>query len=310
MNNKHALWVEKYRPTSLENYIFHDDNQKQAINRMISDGSIPHLLLSGVQGSGKTTLAFILVRELGIDPNDVMVINASDENSVDVMRDKIKMFISTIADSPFKVVHLEEADNISGAGQAVLRRMMEEYADNARFILTCNHEHRIIAPIKSRCQHYRFLKHEVNKVTECVAKILLHEKVKFDLDVLDKYVRSGYPDIRKIINLLQQNSVDGQLLSPTSENAEGTDYKIHLLEMIEQDDWEGARKLTCAQVAPEEWEDVYRFLYENIEKSKKFENKDKWESAIVVIAEHLYKHYVYADPEINAAAMFISLSQI
>ena len=307
--NKHLLWVEEYRPRTLDDYIFHDESHKMAFESMVEDGTIPHLLLSGVPGSGKTSIALILIRMIGVENIDVLTINASDENSVDVIREKIKAFVSTYAMGNFKIVHLEEADYISLAGQAVLRRMMEEYEDSARFILTCNHENKIEPAIKSRCQHFRFSRHNIDDVTEKAAQILIQEHIKFDLDLLDKYVRVGYPDIRKIINLLQQNSRSGVLLPLTTSSEEG-DYKFKLLNMIETDDWLGARKIACEQVTVEEWENVYRFLYENLDKSPKFTIRDKWESGIVIIADHLYKHSIVSDPEINAAAMFIRLTQI
>lgn len=306
--DKHALWVERYRPQTLEEYVFHDEQQSAAIQRMVNDQTIPHLLLSGVQGSGKTTLAKILVRLLHIEETDVLVINASDENSVDVMRDKIKSFVTTFAMGTFKVVNLEEADYLSPNAQAILRQLMEEYSDTARFILTCNYENKIIPAIKSRCQQFRFSKPDRDKVTEFVANILVQEKIKFGLEQLDGYVAVGYPDIRKIINLLQQNSIDGKLLPLTQ--AETSDYKFKLLDLIETGDWFEARKLACAQVSSEEWEDVFKFLYENLGKSPSFAQKDKWEAGIVVIADHLYKHGIVADPEINAAAMFIRLGQL
>ena len=309
MTDKHKLWVEKYRPQTLTDYVFHDEAQRKAFERFIADKTIPHLLFSGVQGSGKTTIAQILIKGLDLEPTDVMLLNASDENSVDVMRDKIKSFITTFAMGAFKVVHLEEADYISPAGQGVLRRFMEDYADQARFVLTCNYEHKIVAPVKSRCQHFRFKAGNKEDITEYAAKVLLAEKVNFGLPLLDKYVSVGYPDIRKIVNLLQQHTHDGKLDALATEREAG-DYKFELLSFIEKDDWLGARKLACANVATEEWEDVYRFLYENIEKAPKFEKRDKWEAAIVVIADHLYKHSICADPEINAAAMFVRLSQL
>lgn len=307
--NKHKLWVEKYRPQTLNDYIFHDTGQEATIRRFIDEGTIPHLLLSGVQGSGKTTLAQVLINELNLEPTDVLTLNASDENSVDVMRDKIKSFVTTFAMGHFKVVHLEEADYISGPGQGILRRIMEEYADVARFILTCNYEHKIIPAIKSRCQQLRFKAADRDEVTEFVAEILIKEKVKFDLGLIDKYVAVGYPDIRKIINLLQLNSVDGTLMAVSSERETG-DYKFQLLDLIERDQWFDARMLTCSSVATEEWEDVFRFLYENLNRAPKFSDQEKWEAGIVVIADHLYKHSLVADPEINAAAMFIRMSQL
>ncbi len=308
MNDKHKLWVEKYRPTSVETYIFHDDNFTRSVQRMIVDQSIPHLLLSGVAGTGKTTIARIFVNALHIEDTDVLVINASDENSVDVIRDKIKSFVSTWAMGKFKIVNLEEADYLSPNAQAVLRQLMEEYSDTARFILTCNYENKIIPAIKSRCQQFRFTKPNRDAVLLFTGDILIAEKVKFTLEQLEGYVSVGYPDIRKIINLLQQNTIDGKLL-PLNQTETG-DYKFKLLELIETGDWIGARKLACEQVSAEEWEETFKFLYENLDKSPSFTQRDKWEAGIVIIADHLYKHSLVADPEINAAAMFIRLGQI
>jgi len=213
----------------------------------------------------------------------------------------------------FKIVNLEEADYLSPNAQAVLRQLMEEYSDTARFILTCNYENKIIPAIKSRCQQFRFTKPDRDAVLLFVGDILLAEKVNFTLEQLEGYVSVGYPDIRKIINLLQQNTIDGKQrhreLLPLNETETG-DYKFKLLELIETGDWVSARKLACAQVSSEEWESVYTFLYENLDKSPSFTQRDKWEAGIVIIADHLYKHSLVADPEINAAAMFIRLGQI
>ena len=308
-NDKHALWTERYRPQTLDSYIFNDNAQKIAIARMIADKSIPHLLLSGVQGSGKTTLAQILITEMEIEETDVLTINASDENSVDVMRDKIKSFISTFAMGPFKIVHLEEADYVTPNGQAVLRRMMEEFADSARFILTCNYENKIIPAVKSRCQQFRFKAADRDDIAEFIATILAHEKIRFNIDLLDKYISVGYPDIRKIVNLIQQNSIGGEL-QPLVSEAEAGDYKFKLLELIELDHWVEARALLCGNVISEEWEEVYRFLYQNLNKAPSFEDHAKWEGGIVIIADHLYKHALVADPELNAAAMLIRLGQL
>lgn len=308
-SGKHALWMEKYRPSTIDEYIFHDESQERAIRRMIADQSIPHLLLSGVQGSGKTALALILINELNIDDMDVLMLNASEENSVDVIREKIKSFVSTFALGSFKVVLLDEADYITPSGQAILRNMMETYNESARFILTCNYEHRIIPAIVSRSQQFRFKAGNRDDITEYAAKILLSEDVEFDLDQLDKYISIGYPDVRKIVNLLQQNTTDGKL-HDADGTSEGSDYKFELLELLEKDDWNSARNLCCGTVVAEEWEEVYRFLYENLDKSKKYQKQEKWEAGIVAIAEHLYKHGICADPEINAAALFITLSTI
>lgn len=304
-----TLWVEKYRPKQIEEYIFHDGQQREAIMDMIAKGTVPHLLFSGPPGSGKTCLAQILITAMDLPETDVLELNASDENSVDVMRDKIKNFIMSAAMGDYKIVHLEEADWISPVGQGVMRRLMEDYADVARFILTCNHEHKITPAIKSRCQHFRFKSSDVNDITEYLITVLAAEKIQFNLATLDKYVAAAYPDIRAILQLVQQYSINGILQPPPNEATTG-DYKFQLLDLLERDKWSQARTVTCANVLSEEWEDVYRFLYDNISRSPKMSDIAKWEEAIVIIAEHLYKHPLCADPEINAAAMFIRIGQL
>ena len=251
--SKQALWCEKYRPQKISDYIFHDESHFKPITRMIKDGSIPHLLLSGIQGTGKTTLALILANELHVDPLDVLFVKASDENSVDVMRDKLKGFVSTNAIGEFKIVILDESDYISHAGQAILRNILDSNLDNARFILTCNYENKIINPLKSRLQHFRFKAPNINDITELVATVLVKENVQFDLDILDAYISVGYPDVRKIINLLQQNTVDGHLLSHKDGLSESTDYKFALLDLITEDDWTAARNMVCDKVIGEVW---------------------------------------------------------
>lgn len=309
--NKSTIWCEKYRPSTMDTYIFHDVTHRKTITRMVDDGIIPHLLLSGIQGSGKTTLAKLLCSSLGVDEMDVMILNASDENSVDVMRDKLKSFVSTYAMGAFKVVVLDEADYISQAGQAILRHMLENNSDNVRFILTCNYENKIINPLKSRLQHLRFTAPNINDITELVATILVREGVSFELDELDAYITVGYPDIRKTINLLQQNTIDGILLSPTSSDSEASDYKFALLDLMENGNWIAARTLVCNNVLGEEWYDLYKFLYENLHKAKRFkQDTSNWEQGMLQIAEHAYKHELVAAPEINATSLFIQLSLI
>lgn len=309
MVDKNYLWCEKYRPQTLKEYKFHDKNQKDSIMKFVNERSFPHLLFSGVQGSGKTTLILALINELEIDEMDVLTINASDENSVDVIRDKIKSFITTFAFGDFKVVHLEEADYITPNGQGALRRMMEEHADIARFVMSANFENKIIPAIKSRCQHYKFKAGDKDQITEYIATILIKENVKFDLNTLDDYVAVGYPDIRKIVNLVQQYSIDNTLLPIKDEKVSG-DYRFELLESLSNDDWNSARTILNKNINDEEWEDLYTFLYQNIDKFPKFNNQQKRDMAIIVIADYMNSHVTASDPELNATAMFIKLSQI
>ena len=310
MSDKNALWEHKYRPHTLDEYIFHDENQKTSITKMVEELSIPHLLLSGVQGSGKTSLALILIDILNVDPLDILLINGSDETGVDTTRDKVKSFISTYGVGEFKIVYIEEADRLSPHAQDSLKHMMDDSHNSVRFIFTCNHPNRIIPPIKSRTQEFKFQKHDVDDITEMMAGILIKEKIKFDLKLLDEYVRVAYPDVRKIINLLQQHSKSGVLLKLKDADGSG-EYKIALLDYLQKDDWQGARQLLCAQVSEsDEWEEVYKFLYENLSQTKKFSSPNNWEAGILAIAEHLYKHALMSDPEINAAALFIRLGQI
>lgn len=304
------LWTEKFRPKTLEEYVFHDAQQRAAFTKMIKEKTIPHLLLSGVQGSGKTTIAQILTHNMDIDDTDVLVINASDERGIDTFRDQVKNFAGSMSMGAFKIVHLEEADMLTPQAQAALKRFMEEVHETVRFILTCNHENKIIPPIKSRCQHFHFRAGDKNDIAEYLIRILSAEKIKFDLDLLDKYVAQGYPDIRKIVNNLQQNSIGGVLMTPESAGAVG-DYKFKLLDLLEANEWSEARSLLCNSVPNNEWEDVYKFLYDNISRVPQFANsKDKWEEAILVIAEYLYKNSFVSDQEINMAACMIRIGQL
>jgi DNA polymerase III delta prime subunit len=252
----------------------------------------------------------VLIKELKIDPIDVLIVKASDENSVDVMREKIKGFVSTYAVGDFKVVLLDECDLISFHGQGVLRNLLDEFKASSRFILTCNYPHKVLPAIKSRLQEYRFKGHDKLDITELAAKILLSEKIKFDLTLLDKYVDLAYPDVRKTINLLQQYSLSGVLVEPPNQ-IEDSDYQLAIFDYLEKGQWSELRVHLCSTVAPEEWEDVYRFMYDNLDKAPIFsKNINKWEEGIITIAEYLYKHALVADPEINFAACTIRLQQI
>lgn len=308
---KSTSWVFKHAPKSLDTYIFQNATQAVKFKEMIEQKNIPgHMLFSGVQGTGKTTLADIIISHMPVDMDyDVKRINASDENSVDDMRTKIKGFIQTFASGAFKIVLLDEADRLSQSAQMVLRGMMDEYADVARFILTCNYDHKIIPALKSRCMSYLFKAPDHTDVALYVAGILKKEKVKASIDVIDKYVAINYPDIRKVVQTVQQHVVDGTLSDP-SDVDDTNDFKLALLESIIAGKWKVARQLVCGNAMGEtEWDDLYVFLYKNLSKCTTW-NEAKKDQAVVLIADYMDKHTRVADPEINAAALFIQLSMV
>lgn len=310
MSVLHKLWCEKYRPRDVEEYIFQDKAQKTAFIKMIINQSIPHLLLSGIQGTGKTSLAKLLITELDVDESDLLTINASDETSVDMVRDKIMPFITSFAVGNFKVVLLEEADSMSPTAQKALKFILEEYADVVRFIFTCNQEHKIIPPIKSRCQQFRFKSHSAIQVEALLQTILDAENVAFNDELVSTYVALCYPDIRKTIQMVQQYSSTGTLaeVQGTSENS---DYKFKLLEHIEADSWYAIRDDVLPIIQVEDWEDAYKFIYENLHRSPKLAaDLPSMKNAIVTIAEYLYRHTLCADPVINASALVIRLDEI
>lgn len=303
------LLVEKYRPSCLDDYIFQNETHRRKFNEYIDTKTIPNLLLSGTQGTGKSTIARILIKSINVDPDlDVLTLNASDDNSVDDVRDRIKSFITTYSMSGMKIVLLEEADRLSKPAQKALKVLTEDFSDVARFVITCNHEHLLDAALKSRFQQFKFTAPDVTDVTMRIAQILATEGVKASLPLIDKFVSLGFPDIRQTIQLVEQHIHDGRLIDPQVA-INGADWKIGLLDALEQSDWQAARTLLCASVASDEWDDVYSFLYRNIQKVSKW-NDGQRDQAIVTIAQYLYQHSLVADAEINATAMMIELSRI
>ena len=302
------LWVEKYRPKTIADYVFRDDHQRKQVEQWVKEKTIPHLLFSGNAGIGKTTLAKVLFNELEVNDLDILEINASRTNSVDDIRNTIINFVQMIPFGAFKIVLLDEADYLSPNAQAALRGVMEEYHTTSRFILTCNYPNRIIPALHSRCQGFHIERIDQTEFTARVAQILIDEGITPDLDVLDTYVKASYPDLRKCINMIQQNVRDGKLMPPATGDSGQQDYRLQMVELFKAGKINEARKLVCSQARPEECEEIYRWLYDNLDIISK--NEDAQDKAVLIIKQGLVDHSFVADPERNLASVMIKLARL
>ena len=302
------LWTEKYRPKEIDGYVFTDVSVKEQVEEWIKDGACPHLLLHGPAGTGKTTLAKILVNQLGIDEYDFLQVNASRDNGVDFLKSKIEGFVSTLPFGHLKIVLLDEADYLSPNAQGLLRGLMEQYQAQARFILTCNMVHKIITPLKSRCTELHINKTDQTEFTARAATVLVSESIEFDLDTLDSFVKATYPDLRKCLQSLQSNSNTGTLTNPKETDSGTADYRLAMVDLFKQRKIKQARQLLCSQARPEEMEEIFRWMYDNLDLwSKTDEGQDE---AIVIIRKGIVNHALAGDAEINLSATIVELSQI
>jgi DNA polymerase III delta prime subunit len=296
---EHDIFCEKYRPVTINDYIG-NEHIKEKIGQYLQKEDIPHLLLYGPPGTGKTSCAKLITNTFGFE---TLYINASDENSVDVIRDKIKSFVSTISFNKFKVVILDESDYVTINGQAALRNLMETFSKHARFILTCNYVDRIIPAIQSRCQVFQIIPPSKKEVAERVVKILNNENIIYDIKDVATLVNEGYPDIRKVINLCQQHSSNGEL-TISKGIAERGSYAMKCIDILKseknpKDCFTNIRQ-TIADAKIKDFADLYRLMYDEIESY----GSGHIGPIILIIAEYQYKDSFSVNKDINVAAMF------
>jgi DNA polymerase III delta prime subunit len=310
MSLHNKLFVEKYRPKTVEDYVFVDDRQRNQVQQWIDTENLPNLMLSGDPGTGKTTLAKVLINELGVDEYDVLEINASRENGVDVIRDKILGFVQTMPFGKFKVVLLDEADYLTPNGQAMLRGDIETYHSTVRFILTCNYAHRIIPALKSRCHEFHITKTDKTEFTARAATVLVSENVEFDLETLDAYVGATYPDLRKCLNQLQTNSGGGKLLPVQNSTSDQDSMLIEITALFKSGNVVDGRKqlLQFLSLNPTRIEDIYRYFYQNLELWG--DTDEQKNQAIIYIRNGLANLSLVGIPEINLAATLVELTGI
>lgn len=305
------IWYLKHRPTTLDDYIFQSERDEKIIKKYIKDGIIKHLILAGHRGTGKTSLVYLLKNELKVDDVDFISLNASDETSIDTIRGKIKNFMKPMPLGEFKIIHLDEADRLSPHAQDALKAIMEEEASESRFILTTNKQHNIIPELKSRCDVFNFKVLNKDSMLEKFAVILQKEKVKIkNIEQLEQYVNYAYPDMRKLINVAQKNTIDGKLLDlPDFDNDVDEETFVNILYMVENNTVlsNDKREITYG-LSEEECNGMYKMFIDHVDEI--FTTLMGKKKAIVTIVDHMYRQTFTGFKQATFESCLISLSDI
>ena len=301
-NQENSLWTEKYRPSKLEDYIG-NDHIKDKVKIYLDNEDVPHLLLVGPAGTGKTTLAKLIAVNLDCD---LLYLNASDENNIETVRDKIRSFSSSIGFRKWRLVILDESDYMTSNAQAALRNLMETFSKNCRFILTCNYVEKIIDPIQSRCQTFLVVPPSKKDVAVHMSKILTSESVTYTAEDLVAVINSGYPDIRRVLNACQRQVIEGKLVIDKQSSIEAGYMDKILTILTNLSDKKKAFteiRQILADSKVRSFDGLYTFLYDNLDSYA----VGHIGPVILIIAEAQYNDTNVVDKEINVAAMFVKL---
>ena len=304
------IWANKYRPNSLSEFVFQNNNHKDKFSEYLETKNIPNLLLSGNCGVGKSTIARLLINNIIDKSNidfDVKVINASKDNGVDYVRNNISSFIESYPMGEIKIVLLEEADYLSQSAQAILRSLTEDYSDSVRFIITCNYPNKLIPPLKSRFTQYHFNDMPIEDMILRVGEILVDEKVEINLPIIEKCVNTCYPDLRQVLVSIQDCVVNGQLVDKPISNSE--EWSNSCLDYLLLKQWDNIQHMVETIIPDTDFEKFYEMLYCNVASIAE-KHSALYDMYIVTIAEHLHRHSTYAIPYINAVACILKLKSI